>query len=83
MVAKSVLRAWWDRLRGRLEPEPCPFSKAAWLELRLRAWVAGPDRVLGAFGMASGEQVLEIGPGTGYYSLEAARRGHERAAHLS
>jgi ubiquinone/menaquinone biosynthesis C-methylase UbiE len=29
---------------------------------------------LAAFGIGSGERVLEIGPGTGFYSIEAARR---------
>lgn len=36
--------------------------------------MAGPDKVLGAFGIALGQTVLEIGPGTGFYSVEAARR---------
>jgi ubiquinone/menaquinone biosynthesis C-methylase UbiE len=39
-----------------------------------RRLVAGPARILGAFGVRPGEKVLEIGPGTGFYSVEAARR---------
>jgi ubiquinone/menaquinone biosynthesis C-methylase UbiE len=73
-MSKSLLGYWWDRLRGRLEPTPCPFSDAAVLDLPARALVAGPERILGAFGLRPGDRVLEIGPGTGYYSLEAARR---------
>jgi ubiquinone/menaquinone biosynthesis C-methylase UbiE len=39
-----------------------------------RRLVASPERVLAAFGIGSGERVLEIGPGTGFYSVVAARR---------
>ncbi len=39
-----------------------------------RRLVAAPERIVGAFGLRAGERVLEIGPGTGFYSLEAARR---------
>jgi ubiquinone/menaquinone biosynthesis C-methylase UbiE len=73
-MSKSLLQAWWDRLRGRLEPVPCPFSDAAVLDRPARALVAGPDRILGAFGIRPGERAVEIGPGTGYYSPDAALR---------
>jgi ubiquinone/menaquinone biosynthesis C-methylase UbiE len=39
-----------------------------------RRWVAGPRSVMRDFGLSSGEKVLEIGPGTGFYSTEAAHR---------
>jgi ubiquinone/menaquinone biosynthesis C-methylase UbiE len=73
-MAKSLLGSWWDRLRGRLEPVPCPFSSAGALDQPGRDWVASPEQILGAFELRSGERALEIGPGTGYYSREAARR---------
>jgi ubiquinone/menaquinone biosynthesis C-methylase UbiE len=73
-MAESLIRAWWARLRGELEPAPCPFSHAWILEMPQRAMVAAPARVLRAFGIRAGARVLEIGPGTGYYSMEAARR---------
>jgi SAM-dependent methyltransferase len=73
-MADSFLRAWWDRFRGRLEPGPCPYSDASVLEMPGRALVAGPVRVLTDFGIGSGDRVLEVGPGVGYYSVEAARR---------
>lgn len=73
-MAEGLIRSWWDRLRGRLRPTPCPFSQAAALDVRARHLVAGPQRILGEFALASGERVLEIGPGIGFYSLEAARR---------
>jgi ubiquinone/menaquinone biosynthesis C-methylase UbiE len=53
---------------------PCPYSLAHALEIPGRRFVAGPERVLSAFGIRAGERVLEIGPGTGFYSVEAARR---------
>jgi ubiquinone/menaquinone biosynthesis C-methylase UbiE len=74
MADESLLRAWWKRLRGELEPKPFPFADAAILETPLRGLVAGPERILGAFGIGAGERVLEIGPGIGYYSVHAARR---------
>ncbi len=73
-MADSILRAWWDRLRGRLQPRPCPYSLASALEMPGRRLVAHPRRILGAFGLRPGDWVLELGPGTGFYSLEAARR---------
>ena len=69
-----VARGWWDRLRGRLEPGPYPFAQATLLDSPLRTLFFGPARVLARFHMMPGERVLDIGSGTGYYSLEAARR---------
>jgi ubiquinone/menaquinone biosynthesis C-methylase UbiE len=40
----------------------------------LRRLVASPERILGDFGIAAGDRVLEVGPGVGYYSVQAARR---------
>jgi ubiquinone/menaquinone biosynthesis C-methylase UbiE len=70
----GLLRTWWQRFRGQLEPRPFPYSDAAILESPLRAAFASASRVLGAFGLAPGERVLEIGPGIGYYSRDAATR---------
>ncbi len=73
-MAEGLAGAWWDRFRGRLQPKPCPFSRAAVLDTPLRALFASPQRILTAFDLHADERVLEIGPGTGYYSVEAARR---------
>ena len=32
-MAEGLIRSWWDRLRGRLRPTPCPFSQAAALDM--------------------------------------------------
>lgn len=69
-----VAHAWWDRLWGRLEPRPYPFAEATLLDSPLRKLLFGPARVLGAFDLKHGQRVLDIGCGTGYYSLETARR---------
>jgi ubiquinone/menaquinone biosynthesis C-methylase UbiE len=74
MAEASLLRAWWDRFRGRLSPVPCPFEGAAVLETPARSWIASPGKILGGFELTEGERVLEIGPGIGYYSVEACRR---------
>jgi protein-L-isoaspartate O-methyltransferase len=66
--------AWWERLSGRLRPCPCPYSLAGALEMPGRRFFAGPRRVLHEFGVGPGVTVLEIGPGTGLYSVEASRR---------
>jgi SAM-dependent methyltransferase len=56
---------WW-----RNNPSACPYSQ--------RLWVQAPHplitraRLREALEPRSGERVLEIGPGTGYYALEAA-----------
>ncbi len=73
-MAEGLLRSWFDRLRGRLRPVPMPYSQARRLEMPGRSLVAGTARILGSFGLGTGERVLEIGPGIGYYSVDAARR---------
>src|SRR5574341_224181 len=74
MALGMLARAWWNRLRGQLAPSPYPFAEATLLESPLRGLFASPQRVLTALDLKPGERVLEIGPGTGYYSREAARR---------
>ena len=56
---------WW-----RKHPSPCPYNQ--------RFWVQAPHpfitraRLLEALDPRSGETVLEVGPGTGYYTLTVA-----------
>ena len=72
-MAENLIRAWWNRLRGQLGAKPCPYRFAWVLDMPMRAWHAAPEKILGAFGLEPGERVLEIGPGTGYYSIPASR----------
>jgi ubiquinone/menaquinone biosynthesis C-methylase UbiE len=57
---------WWRR-----HPSACPYSQ--------RFWVEAPhpfitrERLRSVLEPSSGERVLEVGPGTGYYSLPVAR----------
>jgi ubiquinone/menaquinone biosynthesis C-methylase UbiE len=56
---------WWRR-----NPSACPYGQ--------RFWVEAPhplitrSRLRETLGPAAGERLLEIGPGTGYYTLEMA-----------
>ena len=58
---------WW-----RQNPSACPYSQ--------RFWVEAPHplitrtRLIAALAPQLGERVLEIGPGTGYYTLGVAQR---------
>jgi len=59
--------AWW-----RTHPSPCPYGQ--------RFWVQAPHpiitrkRLLKILSPAPGEQLLELGPGTGYYTLPVAQK---------
>jgi len=67
LVGLGTLAAalWWRR-----NPSACPYSQ--------RFWVEAPHpgitrkRLLEILAPQAGERVLEVGPGTGYYSLEVA-----------
>ncbi len=72
-MAEDLIRSCWARLRGKLGAKPCPYRFAWVLDLPMRAWHAGPEKIVGAFGLEAGERILEIGPGTGYYSIHASR----------
>ncbi|MGH2994217.1 MAG: class I SAM-dependent methyltransferase [Solirubrobacterales bacterium] len=65
LLAVVAVAYWW-----RKNPSACPYSQ--------RFWVQAPhpfitrERLRGILGPAPGDRVLEIGPGTGYYTLDLA-----------
>jgi ubiquinone/menaquinone biosynthesis C-methylase UbiE len=67
LTALAVLGValWW-----RKNPSACPYSQ--------RFWVEAPhplitrDRLREILEPAAGERILEVGPGTGYYTLDMA-----------
>ena len=68
LVAAAIVAAalWWRR-----NPSACPYNQRFWVEaphpLITRA------RLREVLAPTPGERLLEIGPGTGYYALEAAQ----------
>ena len=64
-LATLATAVWW-----RKNPSACPYSQ--------RFWVEAPHpgitrkRLLEILQPVAGEKVLEVGPGTGYYSLQVA-----------
>lgn len=59
-------------LRERKFPSACPYSQRFFLDLP-RPFMRR-DTLLDVLAPMPGERVLEVGPGTGYYSLHVARR---------
>lgn len=65
LVAGAAL--WWRR-----NPSACPYNQ--------RFWVEAPHplitrrRLVAILAPQQGERVLELGPGTGYYTLDVAER---------
>src|SRR5436189_841797 len=68
VLAAVVAGAYW----WRKNPSACPYSQ--------RFWVQAPHpgitrkRLLEILAPQPGERLLEIGPGTGYYSLDVAEQ---------
>ena len=75
-LAVVAVAYWW-----RKKPSACPYGQ--------RFWVEAPhpfitrSRLHEALEPAPGETVLEVGPGTGYYTLSVAERlGDSGALHI-
>jgi ubiquinone/menaquinone biosynthesis C-methylase UbiE len=64
-AAVAGIALWW-----RKNPSACPYSQ--------RFWVEAPhpfitrERLRETLGPRQGERILEVGPGTGYYTLDMA-----------
>jgi ubiquinone/menaquinone biosynthesis C-methylase UbiE len=57
--------AWW-----RAHPSACPYGQRFWIEAP-HPFITR-DRLREALAPRAGERVLEVGPGTGYYTLQVA-----------
>jgi ubiquinone/menaquinone biosynthesis C-methylase UbiE len=68
-VGAGVVAAafWW-----RKNPSACPYSQRFWVEAPHPFITRG--RLVEILAPAAGETILEVGPGTGYYSLAVASR---------
>jgi ubiquinone/menaquinone biosynthesis C-methylase UbiE len=69
VAAGGVLGAavWW-----RTHPSPCPYGQRFWVESPHP--IITRKRLLEVLAPVPGERLLELGPGTGYYSLAVAQR---------
>jgi ubiquinone/menaquinone biosynthesis C-methylase UbiE len=56
---------WWRR-----NPSACPYGQKFWVEAPHP--IITRDRLRGVLEPRQGERILEIGPGTGYYTLDIA-----------
>jgi len=59
--------AWW-----RTHPSPCPYGQRFWVEAPHP--IITRERLLEILAPGPGERLLELGPGTGYYTLPVAER---------
>jgi ubiquinone/menaquinone biosynthesis C-methylase UbiE len=66
-AAAATLAAalWW-----RKNPSACPYGQRFWVEVPHP--IITPERLRSVLRPAQGERLLEIGVGTGYYSLDLA-----------
>jgi SAM-dependent methyltransferase len=68
LLGTGVVATWV--LRERSRPSACPFGQRIFLDMP-RPFLRR-DALLRLLGPAPGERVLEVGPGTGYYTLGVA-----------
>ncbi len=64
-AATLAAALWW-----RKNPSACPYGQRFWVEIPHP--IVTRERLRAVLRPASGERVLEIGPGTGYYTLDIA-----------
>jgi ubiquinone/menaquinone biosynthesis C-methylase UbiE len=71
----GFITVWFSERRKR---EVLPASQAQLLLNPLRGLVMPVGKTLDRFGLSEGQTILELGPGPGYYSIEAAARVGQR-----
>ena len=64
-AATLAAALWW-----RKNPSACPYGQRFWVEAPHP--VITPERLRSVLRPAPGERILEIGPGTGYYTFDMA-----------
>jgi ubiquinone/menaquinone biosynthesis C-methylase UbiE len=64
-LATLAAALWWRR-----NPSACPYGQRFWVEAPHP--IISQDRLRSVLAPVPGERILEIGPGTGYYSLDMA-----------
>jgi SAM-dependent methyltransferase len=64
-AATLAAALWW-----RKNPSACPYGQRLWVEAPHP--IISRDRLHGVLRPEPGERILEIGPGTGYYTLDLA-----------
>ena len=62
------------RIISKLHPSPIPWRWARFIDNPLRRLVQSPSRVMEQAGVHEGMRVLELGPGPGFFTLEASQR---------
>ncbi len=70
MIALGLAATVWAALWWRKNPSACPYSQRFWVQAP-HPWITRA-RFRETLAPAAGEKVLEIGPGTGYYTLDLA-----------
>lgn len=63
----AAVAVWW-----RTHPSPCPYGQRFWVEAPHPIITRG--RLIEILSPSPGERLLELGPGTGYYTLSVAER---------
>jgi SAM-dependent methyltransferase len=71
LLAGGALAAVASSLWWRKHPSACPYGQRFWVELPHP--LITRSRLREVLAPVAGERVLEIGPGTGYYTLDIAR----------
>ncbi len=70
-MAQSWLHALAEHVRRN---GPFPHQMAFILDNRLRRLWVNPEEIIDSLALTGSEQVLELGPGPGFFSVEIARR---------